>query len=60
MATKMSDSELNDLISRLRKCAAALREEAQTTIYPDRAEQLPEMTRRMDEAISRLETRRAA
>ena len=60
MDKKLTDAELDDLIDRLSRCVREMREEARTTRYPDRAEQLPEMTDRLNQAIVELRARKTA
>lgn len=60
MQDSLTEDELDDLIGRLKQCVASMKEEAQNTRYPDRAEKLPEMTQRLNEAIAHLQARRVA
>lgn len=59
----MTDSRHDDtdaLIDRLKAYIAAMKEEADTTPYPERAERLPKMIDDMAGALSHLEKGRKA
>lgn len=56
----MHEMDTDSLLERLKAYVTQMREEAEVTTYPQRAESLPRMIDSMNEAIAALEGRNRA